>query len=161
MPAPAIRTYFFVLSLYVVASVALLAKCGLWGVGNLKTTIYWMIGFAFLAPFSSEKIEKEGEKAFFKRTIKKSIGLSAVIPFIASLYTFSLPVEVLFAGAIIFLSLISAVAEQNSKTKQVAFVGLLGVIGLFSSVWPTYLTVRDPSNAVNAQSSRRNLHWLY
>ena len=154
--APPIQTYFFVLVLYVVASVVLLEKCDLWEISNLKTTIYWLVGFAFLAPFNSEKIEEEGERSFFKHAIKKAIGVNAVIAFFSSLHTFNLPVEILFTGAAIFLSLISAVAGLKEETKVVANIAksLLLFIGLIFLSASIYSTVKNVSGITTWQNFR-------
>lgn len=123
---------------YISASVWLISQFGWWQWSNLKTTVIWTIGFAFVALFSLQKIETE--KAYFHRTFREAISVTAIVVFIAATYTFSLPVELILSGVLIFLTLISAVSERDKKHKAVHTIAtvMLVMLGLLMLVKSAY-----------------------
>ena len=116
---------------YIAASVWLISLFGWWQVSNLKTSVLWTVGFAFVALFNFHKIGVE--KAYFSRIIREAISVTAIVAFIASSYTFSLPVELILSGVLIFLSLISAVSEHDKKLRAAHMIAtiMLVVLGLW------------------------------
>lgn len=140
-----IRIYLLVLCLYVAGCVMLLADLGLWGVDNVKTTVYWVFGFAVIAPLQCEKIEAEGEKQFFKKAMKDAAGITAIVAFIASTQTFSLFVEILLIGAILLFTMLAAFSEKREDARVVARVsnGALIFLGAVVLAFALYQISKD------------------
>lgn len=123
---------------YIAASVWLVSRLGWWQWSNLKTTVIWTIGFAFVAIFNFQKIETW--KTYFRRTLREAISVTAIVAFIAATYTFSLPVELILSGVLIFLAMISAVSERDKRFNAVHTIAsvvlvILGLLMLGESVY--------------------------
>lgn len=115
---------------YIAASVWLIFQFGWWQWSNLKTTVIWIIGFAFVALFNFQKIETE--ESHVHRTLREAISVTAIVAFIAATHTFSLPAELILSGILILLALISTISERDKKRKTVHTIAtvILAILGL-------------------------------
>ncbi|NYM97050.1 hypothetical protein GPV46_24745, partial [Salmonella enterica subsp. enterica serovar Typhimurium] len=71
--------------------IVLFYEIGVWSTDNLKTTLVWVITYAFVTIFETHKINSS--KYYFKSQIKETIGLSALLTFILELQSFSFAIE--------------------------------------------------------------------
>jgi hypothetical protein len=133
-----IRVVIGVIVCYVVACVWLLSLPGWWQWSNLKTTLLWAGGFAPAAVFNYEKV-KSG-KSYFRATLLEAVGITALLSFIASIYTFGLFTELVIVFVLIVLVVLSAVSDHNGKLKPVhnvatALLVLLSLLMLGNSIY--------------------------
>ena len=117
-------------ALWIAGCVWVLQRIGIWQWDNLKTTIIWAVTFAFVTMFSVTRITED--KTFFKETVKETIGLTAIITFVVTLYTFGFVTELLLVPAMTFIALLQAVAATKPEYKTVnnVLTTFLTVIGL-------------------------------
>ncbi|WP_028008437.1 hypothetical protein [Solimonas flava] len=92
-------------ALWIVLCVRLLIWLGFWHLDNLKTTVMWAVPFAFVTLLDANRVTEE--KTYFRNTIRDTVNVTVLITFVAELYSFSLPVELLLTP---LLTLIGGVA---------------------------------------------------
>ena len=78
------------LLVYVSIIVFVLHRVEFWHLSNLKDTIYWVLGVAFIMLVNHDKANEDG---FFKRILLSYITLVFVLEFLIQLYVFSIWVE--------------------------------------------------------------------
>lgn len=101
---------------YIAVCVWLLSLLGCWQWSNLKTTLIWAGGFAFAALFNFKKIESD--KAFYRAAVVEALSINAILSFIASSHSFSLPIELALAGTLIFLAVLNVFSDRAEKLKS-------------------------------------------
>lgn len=100
-------------SLWIGLCVAVLSRVGIWDSGNLKTTLVWAVTFAFVTLFDINRISED--EAFFKQTLRDTVGATTLVVFIAELYSFPLLVELLLWPV---LALMTGVQTYSEKKKE-------------------------------------------
>lgn len=127
--------------IWVIACVILLYEIGLWSSSNLKTTLVWMVTYAFVTIFEVNKIKNS--KYFFKSQLKETIGISTLLTFILELHSFSFTVEFIMFPIVTFLSLLSAVGGMKTETKKisVAINVILATVVIFYFAHSLYLSI--------------------
>lgn len=133
-----ILTLIGLMACYIATCVWALANLGLWGWSNLKTTLVWAFGFAFVMVAQIDRVKNK--QPFFRKALNESIGMSAVIAFLASSYEFSLPAELILVLAVLLLTLLAAFSEQDKKLSQVNrsatnILLIVGVIAIGNSIY--------------------------
>lgn len=113
---------------YVAMCVWLLSVPGWWQWSNLKTTLLWTGGFALAAVFNYKNVENG--KAFLMASALEVLGINAILSFISSSHTFSLPTELVIVGAIILLAALSAISEHDAKLKPINKLATVLLIAL-------------------------------
>jgi len=141
-------------ALYVLVCVMLLAALHVWTWDNLKTTIVWGLGFAFVSMFSLNRIDED--RTYFRRTIREALSFTGVMLFIVEFYAFSLVVELIMLPVVTFMTLMKVVAEGKAEHAQVhrLFDNLLAAIGLSFFAWSSYRTVLQWSEFATTQTLR-------
>lgn len=106
---------------------------GFWELSNLKGTVYWSFGGAFILLINSNKATEEDD--YFKKTLIHALELTIVIEYIINLYVFGYIAELIIFPVLMFLALLQTVAESKVENKRVnnILVGMLAlyVIGIF------------------------------
>lgn len=142
-------------TLHVGGCVWVLYTLGCWRWDNLKTTLVWFVGSAFVAIINYQKVASGG--AYFRSTLVDSIGLAAAISFITSAHTFGLITELAIVFVTAALGIAVAFSEQDAKLRPVYRIGmtllaLLSVLMLGNAVhhiaihfneFATAKTIRD------------------
>lgn len=130
--------YLLMLS-WIVLSVCILAKLGIWDWSQLKTTILWTISYAFVALFSINKIIES--KGYFKDAAKDLLAFSVIIEIIVGFHTFAYWTEMLIIPTATLLVGSVAFSENKPEFASVKklFNNLLAIAGLvmigFSISW--------------------------
>jgi len=135
LATPAILVPLLLYGGWISAAAASGARFGLWNSDLLKTTILWLLlsGLALVMSLN-DAIEKPG---FFKGVLIKTLGVAAVVEFLAALKSFPLWLELptqtlafLFAG-------IAVLAEREPEQAPVRKVanGYLIIFGLSAVTW--------------------------
>src|SRR4051812_26721039 len=69
----AVLTVLGLAGIYIAACIKLLAWANVWTINNLKTTILWSLGFAFISIVNISKIEED--PAYFKTVLRETLSL--------------------------------------------------------------------------------------
>lgn len=127
-----------VASLYIGACIALLAWRDLWTITNLKTSILWVLTFAFVTMFDMSRITENS--TFFRKTVRDTLSATVVLTFLVDSYTFSLPVELFIVPIVTFLALLRSTTSSNPEHKMVdRLIGwILAISGLIYVCYATY-----------------------
>lgn len=94
------------------AAVEILApqRLRLWSAINLKTTILWLVTFAFVTMF--EVATAKDRPASLGKITRDVVSVTAVLVFITGLYTFPLIVELIALPLITMIALTGEVAKH-------------------------------------------------
>jgi hypothetical protein len=125
--------------------VFILLKLGLWDKSLLKDTIFWTIGFGFVALMNVNKVNN---KTYFKQLFFDAIKWTIVIEFIVNFFTFSLITELILLPVIVLSATMQAVASFEEKHKQVEillkkFLLYLSLSIFFFSLYKTITNYSD------------------
>lgn len=105
-------------ALYAAAEILLLHLAGLWSVANLKTTILWLVTFAFVTMFELATAKNRG--AGLAKITRDVVSVTAVLVFITELHTFPLIVELIALPVVTVIALTGEVAKHRPEHAQVA-----------------------------------------
>lgn len=97
----------------------ILSKLGLWDISLLKETIFWIIGFAFVALVNINHMDNVLD---FKRMFLDALRWTIVIEFIMNFFTFSLAKELFILPVVFFSAVIQESASYDIKHKPVETV---------------------------------------
>lgn len=128
---------------YIAAAVAVAYLLGFWNLDLLKETVAWFLVPGLVLVFGFTKAYEGG--GYYRRTLLRVIGLTAVVEFYVNQAAFPLWVELLLLPAVVFLSAMSAVARLRPEA-QIAkrFVDrLMAILGLIILTGTTAYLVRQ------------------
>lgn len=131
------------MTLYIIFIILFLFQLDLWRADQVKNTIIWFVSVALISFFNIDKIKDNS--AYFKEAIKDNIKIIVIIEFLLSVYTFSLPVELIYIPLTATLGILIAVSSRQEKHKAVtAFLNnALLMIGLIIIGYTIYKLVTD------------------
>jgi hypothetical protein len=109
-------------ALYAGLEILALHRLGLWSAINLKTTILWLVTFAFVTMF--EVATAKDRLASFGKITRDVVSITAVLVFITGLHTFPLIVELIALPLVTLIALTGEVAKR--KPEHAAVARLLG-----------------------------------
>jgi hypothetical protein len=120
--------------------VLILTILGLWDIALLKDTVFWALGFGFVALVN---INKVNSKAYFKETFKDAVKGTILIEFIANFFTFSLLAELIILPIVVIAAMMQAVASFKEEHKPVEnFIkNLFLYFSIFVFLFSLYKTV--------------------
>ena len=111
--SPKIFSVFVAMTLYVMASVALLAALQLWEWSNFKTALVWWMTFAATTLFQANTIsEKPGA---FGKLIRDAINWTAVIVFVAEFGGFPLWGEFILIPVVTLIGIVLMMAPRETN----------------------------------------------
>jgi hypothetical protein len=110
--------------LYVVAVSFALGRIGLWSASNLKDTVLWTGGFAFVTLFELPQLHRN--PAGFKRVIKQIVALTILLEFVANLYVMDLWLKLLLVPVVTVVTLLLGFAQARKEHAPLA--GFLTVV---------------------------------
>lgn len=116
--------------IYVLACVWLLWLGGFWKAQNLKTTIWWIFGFAAVSLFQVNEAQEKPDH--FKRIWRQAISATIFVSFIASTYVFSLPVELALVpiATLVSMALVLIDKDQKAAPARMLLNSLLIIVGV-------------------------------
>ena len=127
---PVLLVPLAIAALYSAAEILALQRWGLWSAANLKTTILWLVTFAFVTMF--EVATAKDQPASFAKITRDVVSVTAVLVFVTGLHTFPLIVELIALPVVTLIALTGEFARHRPEHAHVA--RLLGctttVIGL-------------------------------
>lgn len=127
-------------ALYATGEIYLLRQIGWWSIANSKSTVLWLITFAFVAMF--EVVSIKDHKVGLVKITRDVVTVTSAFLFITELHSFSLPVEIVALPCVTFLALLAEVAKLNPEHAPVskllnAVLGLIGLSYFGFSLWMT------------------------
>lgn len=128
-------------AVYAATEVYLLYRLGWWSIANLKTTILWLVAFAFVTMF--EVVTAKNRKAGLGKITREVLSVTGALVFVTELYSFPLWVELIALPIMTSLACLGEVAKYKPEQAPVAkLMGCLtGAIGLFYFVFSVWKTV--------------------
>lgn len=130
---PALITPLGIAALYATGEIFLLSYIGWWSVANLKTTILWIMTFAFVTMF--EVATAKNRKAGLGKITAEILTVAMLVTFIAELYSFPLIVELVALPFVTIVVLMAQMAKNNPEHAPVAkLMGCLSVLIGFSYI---------------------------
>lgn len=139
----------FLFALYVTSVCTLLSIIGLWGLGNLKTTVFWFVGAGLVALFDAQRAaEKEH---FFRDALKDQLSVIILLEFIVNFYAFSYWVELLILPVTTFLYATTVYAEGKAEYKPAHnFLSwILAIFGSYLLGHGLYMAIHNYSEIIN------------
>lgn len=139
--------------LYAVAEIYLLHRWGWWSAANLKTTILWLVTFAFVTMF--EVATAKSRAAGLGKITRDVVSVTGVLLFITELHTFPLVIELVALPTVTVIALMSEVAKYKPEHASVAkLLGCVTAVMGFSyfgfSLWMTIDAWREAATWVVA-----------
>jgi hypothetical protein len=155
--SPVLVVPFLVAAGYVALVVFMLAQLGLWTTAVLDVTLFWFFGPG-MAAFAGAGM-KAGEPALTRTLLRKAIPWVLLVEFVANLYVFSLPVELLFVPCIASVVLLDAVAEMKPELAPARNLTslVLGVFAVFLLVRAAVIIASDPAGFASSENALRFL----
>lgn len=125
---------------------------GVWNIGLLKDTIFWVL-FVEL-PLFAKTIDKAKDAHFFHTIIKENIALVVIIEFFLNFWTFSLCAELILVPVVVFFSFLYVIAESEKKYIRVKkmFDFLAAIAGLSMIAYAVYNTIKAPLVFFNSET---------
>ena len=138
-----ISTFILGFFAYMAAWVGLAARLGAWKEGMLKETLIW--GFVSGLAIAFSATEADDDPAFFKKAIRRTVGLTVFLEFFFGLASFPFVVEVIVQPVLALLVMMEIVAKGEEKFAPAAsclgfmlgFAGLTFIIATMAVVWQT------------------------
>ena len=150
---PVIVIPLLLAAIYAAGEIALLSHFGWWSPANLKTTLVWVITFAFVSMF--EVLSAKDRKAGLGRITGEILTVTVALTFIVELHNFSLPIELIALPLVTMLVLMAEVAKHKPKHADApklldALAALIG-LGYFGfSLWMSYVSWQETATWANA-----------
>jgi hypothetical protein len=143
---PALMIPLGIAALYATGEIFLLSYMGWWSAANLKTTIIWLVTFAFVTMF--EVATAKNRKAGLGKITAEIVGVAVLITFIAELYSFPLIVELIALPFVTIVVLMAEMAKHKPEHAPVAKLmgclsGLIGSSYIGFSLWKSVELWRD------------------
>lgn len=139
------------MGIYIGAMVISFWKLGFWNLSNLKDTIIWVLGSAFVMFINVNNVKDNG---YFKKIISDNLRFILIVEFIVNVYTFNFWVEFFLIPIIVVLSLMLVLAERDQKfsiLKNLIY-NVLALIGLYLIVYSFYSAfIGFPNLATNSR----------
>ena len=114
--------------LYIAIIVLIFHKSGFWDLINLKGTIYWSFGVAFIMLVNINN--SSDDEDYFKKTFVNAFKMTVVIEYIINLYVFDFVIEIALFPVLLFLVMLQTIAELKVENKKVNEI-LLWILGLY------------------------------
>lgn len=116
--------------IYAAGEIYLLDRIGWWSLANLKSTILWLVTFAFVAMFEMDSIKKR--KVGMGKVARDIFAITSIFLFITELHSFPLIVELAVLPVVTFFAIMGEVAKHKPEHASVAkLLGcIMAIIGL-------------------------------
>ena len=114
---------------YIALMVRTLSRLGFWDISDLKDTIFWSLGVAFVLLMDVNSARRE--EAYFQKLIIDNIKLVLILEFVIEIYVLDLWIELILFPTILLISILKQISETNNAYKSVAALtnALLIIIG--------------------------------
>ena len=131
---------YLTLGIYLFGVFRLLKAIGLWTSADIKDSIFWLLSVALVLVFS---LNKAKDSKYFKKIFIDTIKVIAILEFVINFYNFSLVTELILLPVLVFIGMLQAVADLDSKNAQVAKIltNLMAIFGFGLFAYSIYKMV--------------------
>lgn len=131
------------MAIYTAGWVAVLAKLGLWGTSNLKTTVVWVLTFALVTMMEAAKLTED--KKSFGKLLREIVAPTVFVVFVAELHTFNVWAELMLLPVLALISGMLALAESRREHAIIVkpLTSLQAIIGVSFLIFSAYHIVSD------------------
>jgi hypothetical protein len=140
--SPKLLLLFGSAALYVAALVYGASKLGLWHTSALKATIYWYVGTAVVLAGQAVTEGARDYSDFAGKVLRRVVGVTVLIEFIANVYALPLAVELVGVLLIVMFSGIEVVAQHDPATPPATLKFVDGVLIAIGLVYFGYFFIR-------------------
>lgn len=149
---PALVIPLGIAAFYATGEIYLISYMGWWSAANLKTTILWLVTFAFVTMF--EVATAKSRKAGLGKITTEILSVAVLVTFIAELYSFPLIVELIALPFVTIVGLMAEMAKHKPEHAPVAKLmgclsGLIGFSYIGFSLWKSVELWRDTFTLAN------------
>lgn len=118
---------------WVCVCVVVLSQLGAWSFENLKSTIIWFFGFAFVGLMNAPNNQGDTEGEYLLSYLKSALGISVFVGFLAGAYTLPIFLEVFILPVIFVFSAFIAMSKSRPEHKILHGPSnwVIGIIALF------------------------------
>jgi hypothetical protein len=132
---------FSTMAAYIALTVYLLHAAGLWAATQLKDTVLWALTAALVMVVDINSVPND--RRYFQKALRDGFKVSVILEFIANLFVFSLPIELVLVPAATILGSMLVLAESKDEFKPVRLflnttLALLGLTILGYSGYRAY-----------------------
>lgn len=125
--------------IWVFLSVVVLFQLGAWSFENIKTTVIWFFGFAFVALMNAPNEQGVSEPDYLKNYLSGLLGLSVIVVFLAESYTLPIYLELVLFPVIFIFSAFQVMAARRPEFKAVGglsrwVIATIAFVFLFYSI---------------------------
>jgi len=140
---PKVLGLIIVLAGWTVGLAALAHRVGLWTMDVLSDTVVWFVTVGLAFYFSLGKVAEDG---WFRRTLRRAVGVAVFVEVFVNLRVFSLPVELVLVPLVSVIAVLGAFSEGKDEYKAVRRLAtfLLSVLGVVFLVYVAVSLVDDP-----------------
>lgn len=141
-------------AIYAAGEIFVLRHFGWWSIANLKSTVLWLVAFAFVGMF--EIVSIKDHKVGLWKIARDIITITTIFLFITELHSFPLLVEIVALPFVTFLVLMNEVAKRKPEHAPVSkflgtIVGLIGISYFAFSVWTTAAKFAETATWANGR----------
>lgn len=111
-----LTVYFLAVAFYTAGIVYLLWRINLWDISQVKNTVLWFFTAGAASLFH---ITDKNKKNYLKDTVKDILSITAMLQFLAGIYSFTLAVELVFLPLAFLLVGLMVVAKNKPEHYQV------------------------------------------
>lgn len=149
-----IITSILISIIYVEMIILVLVILNFWEIDDLKDTVLWYIGSAFLLLLGSNKALKEND--YFKKIFWNSFKLIVLLEFITNLYTLELIWELILIPILFFFAVLDVFAGLKEEHKIVKLLtqSILTIFGVSIFVFSLTQISLDYNGFMNTETFR-------
>lgn len=128
---------YLTLGIYLFGVFSFLKAIGFWNLADIKDSIFWLFSVVFILIFS---LNKAKDSKYFKEILIDTIKAIAVLEFVINFYNFRLVTELILLPVLLFIGMLQAIADLDSKNAQVAklLTNLMAIFGFGLLIYSIY-----------------------
>ena len=136
---------YITLGSYLLGILVILNEIGFWTSADLKDFMFWLVSVAFVLIFN---LNKAKDSKYFKGILIDTLKAVAILEFIINFYNFSLLTELILLPTLVFIGLLQAVSESDSKFIKVSKIlsSLMSIFGFVLLIFSVYQIAIGYSN---------------
>lgn len=115
---PVIVVPLILAGFYTAGEIYLLDRIGWWSLTNLKSSILWLVTFAFVAMFELASIKNR--KSGMGKVTREILTITSLFLFVTELHSFSLAIELLTLPVVTLLALMAEFAKHKPEHSAAA-----------------------------------------
>lgn len=102
--------------LYITLMVLIFWIAGLWKITNLKDTVIWGLGTAFVMLMN---VKNTGDDHYFQKVILDNVKLILIVEFVVNFRTFNIWIELFIIPLLTIIVMLNSFVERDQKYKQI------------------------------------------